>query len=56
MSKTSWGMLAAALWIALAPPAAAVEDIRIQTPALNSQITVDPTSTPPTSAPPRAWP
>jgi outer membrane protein OmpA-like peptidoglycan-associated protein len=47
MSKTSWGMLAAALWIALAPPAEAVEDIRIQTPALNSQITVDPTSTPP---------
>ena len=47
MSKTSWGMLAVALWIALAPPAAAVEDIRIQTPALNSQITVDPTSTPP---------
>jgi outer membrane protein OmpA-like peptidoglycan-associated protein len=46
MSKTSWGMLAVALCVALAPPAAAVEEIRIQTPALTSQITIDPTSTP----------
>jgi outer membrane protein OmpA-like peptidoglycan-associated protein len=46
MSHTSWGMLAAALWIALAPPAQAVEDLRIQTLALNSRITVDPASTP----------
>jgi outer membrane protein OmpA-like peptidoglycan-associated protein len=46
MSKTSWGTLALTLWIALTAPAGAFEDLRVQTPALSSQITLDPTSTP----------
>src|SRR5512137_1209853 len=46
MSNTSWGTLALTLWIALTTPAGAFEDLRVQTPALSSQITLDPTSTP----------